>query len=61
MNSDSFIRYVDYMFPFPEPTKNLLVFDSAPSHVSKMVKTHLQARKILYAVIPSGLTSFIQT
>ena len=35
MNSDSFIQYVDYMFSFPEPNRNLLVSDSAPSHVSK--------------------------
>ena len=60
MNSDSFIRYVDYMFPFPEPNKNLLVVDSAPSHVSKEVTTHLQSRKILYTVIPGGLASFVQ-
>ena len=60
MDSDSFIRYADYMLPFPEPDKSLLVLDSAPSHVSKRVKTHLHARKTLYAVTPGGLTSFVQ-
>ena len=60
MDSDTFIRYVDYMLPFPKPNKNLLVFDSAPSHVSKKVNTYLEARTILYAVIPGGLTSYLE-
>lgn len=60
MDTESFIRYVDYMFPFPEPNKLLLVFDSARSHISKKAKAHLQARKILFAVIPGGLTPYLQ-
>ena len=46
------------MFPFRELNKDLLVFDSAPSHMSKKVTTHLQTRKIMYAVISGGLTSY---
>lgn len=60
MNTESFIQYIDYMFPFVEPNKLLLVFDSAPSHISKQVKAHLRARKILCAVIPGGLTGYLQ-
>lgn len=59
-DSDAFIRYVDYIFPFSEPNKVLLVFDSAPSHISKKLKNHLQKAKILYAAIPGGLMPYLQ-
>ncbi|KAJ0391615.1 hypothetical protein ATCC90586_011182 [Pythium insidiosum] len=60
MNSDFFIQWIDFTFPLVLPWKTLLVFDSARSHISKKVKEHLQRRKILYAVIPGGMTAYLQ-
>ena len=60
MNTDSFIMWIDYMFPFVVPNTVLLVFDSARSHISKKSKAHLHARGILFAVIPGGLTCYLQ-
>jgi hypothetical protein len=60
MNQDLFIKWIDYEFPFVAPDSILLVFDSAHSHISTKVKSHLHTRRILFAVIPGGLTSWLQ-
>ena len=60
MNEDAFIQWIDHEFPFVAPDTILLVFDSARSHISNKVKNHLQARRILRAVIPGGLTGLLQ-
>ena len=60
MNSDIFIDWIQFEFPFAVPNRLLLVFDSACSHISKKVKEYLHARKILFAVIPGGLTGLMQ-
>ena len=59
MDSDAFIRYIDIMLSFYEPNKMMLFLDSPPRLVIKKVTTHLQARNIMYAVIPGGLTSYL--
>lgn len=62
MNSKMFIKWIDYIFPAltTSPNQILLVFDSARSHISKEVKLYLAKRKILFCVIPGGLTSWLQ-
>lgn len=60
MDGEYVIRNIDYMFPFIQPNRLIIVFDSARSHISKKVKSYLQERKILFAVIPSRMTAFMQ-
>jgi hypothetical protein len=62
MNSNLFIQWIEYSFPIltTNPNKTLLVFDSARSHISIEVKNYLKRRKIFYAVIPGGLTAWLQ-
>ena len=62
MNAKCFILWIDFMFPqiLTPPNTVLLVFDSAKSHIAKAVKEHLHRRKILFCVIPGGLTGWIQ-
>ena len=60
VNQDIFIRWIQYEFPFVAPNSILLVFDSARSHISNLVKTFLHAKGILFAVIPGGLTGLLQ-
>ena len=50
------------MFPMIVTPSNkiLLVFDSARSHISKEIKAFMRDRKILFCVIPGGLTGFLQ-
>ncbi|KAH9159167.1 hypothetical protein LEN26_002478 [Aphanomyces euteiches] len=55
MNGPTFIEYVRFTFAF-HPRPLLLVFDSAPSHLSRQVKELLHSQDILFAVIPGGLT-----
>lgn len=62
MNSKLFKKWIDFVFPavITPPNATLLVLDSARCHISAEVKQHLQIRKILYCVIPGGLTGWIQ-
>ncbi|KAH9076620.1 hypothetical protein Ae201684P_010560 [Aphanomyces euteiches] len=59
MNGPKFIEYVRYTFAY-HVRPLLLVFDSAPSHISREVKAFLHSEDILFVVIPGGLTSFVQ-
>ncbi|KAH9126112.1 hypothetical protein AeMF1_003413 [Aphanomyces euteiches] len=59
MNGSTFIEYVRYIFAY-HPRPLLLVFDSAPSHLSRDVKAFLHSQDILFAVIPGGLTGYLQ-
>ncbi|KAH9124556.1 hypothetical protein AeMF1_004702 [Aphanomyces euteiches] len=59
MNSNAFIAYIKFEFAFLlRPL--LLIFDSARSHISQMVKSFLHANNILTLVIPGGMTGFLQ-
>ena len=42
------------------PNTIFLVFDAARSHISQKVKAYLHSKKILFAVIPGGLTGLLQ-
>ncbi|KAF0739870.1 hypothetical protein Ae201684P_016028 [Aphanomyces euteiches] len=59
MNSNAFIAYIKFEFAF-HPRPLLLIFDSARSHISQMVKSFLHANNILTLVIPGGMTGFLQ-
>ncbi|KAH9142953.1 hypothetical protein AeRB84_013012 [Aphanomyces euteiches] len=59
MNSDVFVHYLEFNFRYHQRPL-LLVFDSARSHISKKVKAYLHQENILYAVIPGGLTPYLQ-
>jgi len=60
MNGELFKRWIEYAFPVLFSSKKLLVFDSARSHLSRIVKDYLHSRGILFCVIPGGLTGLLQ-
>lgn len=61
INQDLLCKYMDFVFPdVLEGDGKLLVWDSARPHIARSVKAHMLEKGISQAVIPGGLTAYLQ-
>ena len=60
MNSKLFKRWISYPFAMWIPNSVLLIFDSARCYTLRDTLDFLNAKKILYCVIPGGGTPYLQ-
>lgn len=61
MNASAFVAYLEALFPDPlVPDTTLLLFDSARCHIAREVQEYLRSRRILFAVVPGGMTGMCQ-
>jgi hypothetical protein len=62
VNKSLIISWLDVVFPraLGETRGKCVVWDSCRSHIAKNVKEYLKKREISCAVIPGGLTAYVQ-
>jgi hypothetical protein len=62
VNSELLISWMELIYPrvIGEMEGKLMVWDSCRAHISKAVKSYMASRKINWAIIPGGLTPYVQ-
>ena len=62
MNQDLLQSYLDFVFPVVDldAVGKLMIWDSCHVHIAKGMKAYMTQRGIVPAVIPGGLTPYLQ-